>query len=147
MLTGERTESATADALLGEIERDLRAGVAEADDEDAVAGERRGVAVVAAVRDGAGERRLAFDLRQPTATLLAPVVTTTTRERKTRPMACVVRHAPSSSRTIAVGLLAEDGLDAGMRRIGDEVVDDALARHVARRIGRKRQGREARTAT
>ena len=53
MLTGERTDSATGDAVLGEIEGDLRAGVAQADDEDAPARERRRVAVVAAVEDPA----------------------------------------------------------------------------------------------
>ena len=63
---GRANRQRDGDAVLGEIEGDLGAGVAHADDEHALARERRGVAVVAAVDDPAArdEALLAVDRRR-----------------------------------------------------------------------------------
>ena len=130
MFTGERTDSVDVDATLGEVERDLGAGVAHADDEHALAGEGRGVAVVAAVQHAAGEQ-LPVGERRELGTTLAPVATTTCGARTRARRRC----APAS-RLVA----PHDGGDLGpearsdpvLPRVRLEVVDDALARHVAR---------------
>ena len=55
-LTGLRTERVTSIRGFGEVERDLGAGIAVADDQHAFAGERSRIAIAARMQDRAAER-------------------------------------------------------------------------------------------
>ena len=107
---GRADRERDGDAVLGEIEGDLGAGVAHADDEHALAGERRRVAVVAAVDDPpAGPNRSSPSIFGANGWLFAPVVTTTASEAKVRPERVEVRQRPAGSRTIAVASSPKHG--------------------------------------
>ena len=122
--------------MLGEVERDLRAGVAHADDERTPPGEIGAAAIVAAVHDAAGEDVVALDRRH-----VRDVVRAGRDDDDARPERAAVdgRRQPAAAfdRHDRLRLGAEAWRDAGTRGVVLEVVDDALARHVLRQVGRE----------
>jgi hypothetical protein len=94
MLTGERTDSATVASCSARSSAISAPVLPMPTTRTRHPGERRRVAIVAAVHDATGERRLAAE-PGPVRVLLAPVATTTAGAAKCCPSVVVTCQRPS----------------------------------------------------
>ena len=126
-------------AVLGEIERDLRAGIAHADHQHRLAGERLGVGILRAVNDLALEFLDPGDGRRRRLGIVPGRdhdIAGADRSRGALDQPIIPVTPDRTHR------FAEARPQIKMRGVTVEILDEEIARHVARIIVRERQERQ-----